>query len=382
MINRGGRIIMIASTAAAIILVTLFGPKNHTLAPSSGLIAASGLIATTTEATTSVTAPFAFATSSPPKAIGFKASSTPLISQAATFPAATLAPRAGKELGVWVWMPPSMMSVADMQQAVNEAAANHFNAIYITLDDYFPISESGTAAITAYEQTLTTFLSFAAQKNIAVDAEAGSRSWGQNPETIPAAEIILFVTTYNQSHAVKFRGVQLDIEPYLFPNYETKQPEVLANYVSLINKIEPEAAAVNLPLTIVLPYFFDQQAQWTPQITVDGVTNYTYNHILRILNRAPKNRIIIMAYRNTAGGLGGSIAISKSEIASADATRVRVIIAQETGPVTPNYVTFAGLTRGDLATQAANIENAFANDISFGGIAVDYLTPFLNLSGG
>jgi hypothetical protein len=101
----------------------------------------------------------------------------------------TLAPEAGKELGVWVWTPISQMSAATMQQTVDEAAENNFNAIYITVDEYLSIAPRGQAALATYESNVADFIALAAQKNIAVDAEAGAQNWGQPGETSEAPAI-------------------------------------------------------------------------------------------------------------------------------------------------------------------------------------------------
>ncbi len=286
----------------------------------------------------------------------------------------------GKELGVWVWTPISGMSPAAMQQIVNEAAENNFNAIYITVDEYLSIETQGEQAINAYEQNVATFIGLAAQKNIAVDAEAGARVWGQPGDTYEAPEIVSFVASYNQSHTQKFRGVQFDIEPYLLPGYNTNTPIVLTNYVQLIATLATQTANSRLPLTIVVPHFFDDGVKWTPEITVNGSTNYVDNLIFALLNKSAGNRMIVMAYRNFAGGDGGSISLAQTEVTEADATNVKVLVAQETGPVSPSYVTFNGTSRTELATQAAAIAGAFNSDGSFGGIAIDYLDPFLSLS--
>ena len=299
---------------------------------------------------------------------------------------------AGGELGVWVWTPVNQMSAAEMEQTVNEAAVNHFNVIYLTVDAYLTVADdtptdaSDTAArvaqLQAYNQAVGQFLSLAAAKNISVDAEAGSQDWGEPQNQWEPQRIMAYVASYNQSHALKFRGVQYDIEPYLLPAYgnttSTELP-ILTNYVQLVAVLAGQAKSDGLPLTMVVPHFYDDVIQWTPPVTVDGVTGYPYNQLVRILNPVPGARIIVMAYRNFAAGANGSIGLAQREVDVADDSSVRVIVAQETGPVQPGYVTFYGESKSDLAAQADLIEQAFAHDASFQGIAVDYLDPFLAL---
>jgi hypothetical protein len=292
----------------------------------------------------------------------------------------------GRELGVWEWTTLTQMSASDMQNAVTAAAENNFNVIYLTIDDYLTIDAlpDGTAKqqqFAAYEQAVGSFLSLAAAKGIAVDAESGSRNWGESGNTWQASAILSFVNEYNQTHAQKFRGVQYDIEPYLLPQYQANQAGTLTQYVQLVSDVVTQDKNDKLPLTIIVPHFYDANEQWTPEITINGMTDYTYRQILSLLNQLPSGdgRIIIMAYRNFATGSDGAIDLSQSEIQEADATNVKVLVAQETGPVTPSYVTFYGLSRAALASQAAYISKTFSSDSSFDGISIDYLDPFLQL---
>jgi hypothetical protein len=280
----------------------------------------------------------------------------------------------GKEIGVWIWTPVDQMSAPVQQDYVAEAAANHFNAIYLTIDDY--LDATNTAG---YSQSLENFITLAHQDGISVDAESGARNWGEVGNTANAGEIMSYVAQFNATHAEKFRGVQYDIEPYLLPQYDSDEGGVLTNYVTLVESLVNQDKTDHLPLTIIVPDFYTSTQQWTPEITINGVTAYTYDQIVRLLNELSASRIIVMAYRNDTSGPNGSVALAAPEVQGADGTNVTVLVAQETGPVTPSYVTFNGLSRSDLFSAADVIDETFASDTSFGGIAVDYLDPFLNL---
>jgi hypothetical protein len=127
----------------------------------------------------------------------------------------------------------------------------------------------------------------------------------------------------------------------------------------------------------VIPHFYDSTQAWTPKTTLNGVSDYTYTHLLRILNRNPNSTIIVMAYRDYFEGEGGTREIVTPEIQQAGTTKV--IVAQETGNVEPDYVTFYGQSRGELFSALGSIQNAFKNNAGFGGIAVHYFDPFIEL---
>ena len=178
---------------------------------------------------------------------------SPAVLGAATGPvAAALAPAAGQELGAWEWTPADQMTPAQMQTAVSDAAENHFNAIYLTVDDELTATDVQT-----YEQAVGEFLSLAAAQGIRVDAESGWRDWGEPQNQSKAYQIMSFVAAYNASHAIKFRGVQYDIEPYLLPQYDSDEADVLTQYVQLIDGLVAADKQYLLPLTIDVPDFYD-----------------------------------------------------------------------------------------------------------------------------
>jgi len=271
-----------------------------------------------------------------------------------------------------------------MQTIIQQAATYHFNTIYLTIDDYIPIDTmpAGTAKQTAlanFEGQLNSFVTLAAQNNISVDAEAGASDWAVPANIWRAQDILNFVASYNQSHATKFRGVQYDIEPYLLPLYSTDPTTVLTQYVQMVEGLVNTDKSLGLPLSLDIPHFYDDVIGWEPQITIDGITAYPYTQLLRLLNQLPNDKLLIMAYRNFATGAGGTIDIAGTEVREANGTNVKVIVGQETGNVPPSYVTFYSTSKNYLASQVAVVTSTFASDPSFGGIAIDYLDPFLQL---
>jgi hypothetical protein len=88
-----------------------------------------------------------------------------------------------------------------------------------------------------------------------------------------------------------------------------------------------------------------------------------------------------MSYRNFFEGNDGVEGLSVPELteASANGYSTKVIIAQETGDVSPDYVTFYGLPKEDLSYHLSTINSSFAKYNSFGGSAVHYLDTYLEL---
>jgi hypothetical protein len=290
-----------------------------------------------------------------------------------------------KDYGIWVWDSPYKMGVTLSKQVVDKVSANGFNSIYITVDDYLdvnalPNGNQKTQTLKAYNDAITQFITYANQKGIAVDAESGWRDWAKIDLRYKPFAVMDYVIGYNNTHTIKFRNIQYDIEPYLLPEYETSKATVLTDYVDLVNQLVIRNTG-QAGITMVIPHFYDVSQNWTPQIVYNGVTAATFTHLLKILDSKPNNSINIMAYRNYASGAGGTIELSKPEVdeASLPGHRVKINIAQETGNIDPSYVTFYGKTKTELLNQVSVINKTYASSSAFGGISVDYLDPFLQL---
>lgn len=289
-----------------------------------------------------------------------------------------------KEYGVWVWNSPLQMSLADGKATIDAAAANGFNAMYVTIDDTLTIASmaAGPAkneAKKSYMDTLNTFIGYASQKGIAIDVEGGWKDWAEPGNEWKAFAILEFATEYNRAYPNKIRNVQYDVEPYLLDRYENNKVSVLTYFVKLIDDLVTKDTD-NVGIAIAIPHFYGSDSE-LEQVTLNGKRASTFTHLLTSLDRRPDNLILIMSYRNYMDGPGGLVHIVTDEIreASDGAHPTKVIISQETGNVDPAYVTFFGKTKNELLTQLKAIAEYYADAPGFGGTAVHYLDPFLVL---
>lgn len=317
-----------------------------------------------------------------------------LTSAPETVPPATTTPvvvppttSSSQEYGVWVWDSPYAMGTVKSNDVINKASSNRFNAIYITIDDYLDIMSMPngtlkTQALNNYTSALTAFITYAHQKGIAVDAEAGWRDWAKPTLRYKAYAVLEFVNSYNATHPnSKFRNIQYDVEPYILPEYETEKATVLYDFIEMTNQLVIKNTS-DLGIAMVIPHFYDSAQNWTPLITFNGKQASTFTHILTALDVKQNNSIIIMAYRDHAKGVDGTIGLSQPEIAEASLAghRVKINVAQETGNVDPNYVTFYGKTKSQLMSELKIITDTFSTSRAFGGLSVHYLDPFLELA--
>jgi hypothetical protein len=292
----------------------------------------------------------------------------------------------GKEQGMWIWNFPSAMLTTAATQQLKDLAANGFNTVYITTDDYIDIASmsAGTAktqASATYFRNLAQFVMTANSLGMQVDAEGGWRDWAYPANQWKGFALIDMVKAYNTANPnAKLRGFEYDVEPYLLPEYETNKASVLTQYVGFIDASVQRLVGTDIKFSITIPHFYDDVNQWTPPITYGGRTEYTYNQLLDILEKKPGSEILLMSYRNTFDGTNGTRAISETEVKEASpGYHTQVIVGQETGNVDPAYVTFYGMTRSAVAAALSTIGSSFASYANYAGTAVDYSDPYLAL---
>ncbi len=291
------------------------------------------------------------------------------------------------EFGTWIWDSPMQMSSSYRDTILSAAQTNGINVVYVTIDDYLDIAilpegQSKDLKKKAYETALAQFIAAANAKGIVVDVEGGWRDWANSENRWKGYALIDFVKGYNQKNpSAKVRNFQYDVEPYLLSSYEKKKNQLLLAFVEFIDESATRMQSVNAGFSVVIPHFYDSLQKWTPQITYQGTTAYTYTQLLRVLEKKKGSNIIIMAYRDFFEGANGTRQISEPEIieASNGGYSTKVIVAQETGNVSPDYVTFYNQPKSDLMSALSDIRSTFGGYRSFRGVAVHYIDAFLEL---
>lgn len=292
-----------------------------------------------------------------------------------------------KEFGVWVWDSPKTMTQTHITEVVASAAKNGFNVIYLTIDDYLPILQvtdqsERVRQKNAYMENLSSFIETAGRAGVAVDVEGGAKDWSDENNRWKGYALIDFVREYNQTYtSAQIRGLQYDVEPYLLSSYAANKEEVLKNFIAFIDESATKMQSVPATFSVVIPHFYDSTQKWTPQFEYEGQRSYTFTHLLRILEQKKGSTIILMAYRNFFEGEDGIREIAEPEISEATQGNysTKVVIAEETGDVTPDYVTFHNSSKGTLFNTLSEIQQSFRPLSHFNGMAVHYFDSFLKL---
>lgn len=288
------------------------------------------------------------------------------------------------EKGTWLWTPTLTMTPVYWNSVITSAKKNGIHTIYLSIDTYLdiyvmPDGPEKEKKKEAFDHILESFIATAHKNNITVDAEAGWRNWAEPGNEYKAFAIVDYVVAFNATHAEKFRGFQYDIEPYLLSSYAKDKKTVLRNFVNLVNKTTARLGRSDVAFSVVIPDFYDGPSGETPRFLYGWNYNYTLNHLLNVLERRPSSQLIVMAYRNQSGGTDGSIDISRDEILTANDYHTKIIVAQETGDVSPPSLTFYRTSLSSLNTEIQNIQEAFAKDESYHGIAIHYINTLMEL---
>jgi len=288
------------------------------------------------------------------------------------------------EKGTWLWTPTLNLTPSYWNTLIAGAKKNGIRSFYLSLDSYLdiyvlPEGRAKEQKKATFDSIVERFIRAARKNGMSVDAEAGWRNWAEPGNEYKAFAIVDYVLEFNAAHTEKFRGFQYDVEPYLLESYQKDKKAVLRNFLDLVNKTVTRLDRSDLSFSVVIPDFYDGTGGETPRFFYGWDYGSTLIHLLEVLDRRPGSALLVMAYRNRSGGNDGSIDISRDEIRAADEYQTKVIVAQETGDVSPPSLTFYNTSLSALNSQIQNIQKAFADNASYNGIAIHYVNALLEL---
>ncbi|MGI2296825.1 cadherin-like beta sandwich domain-containing protein [Paenibacillus sp. GXUN7292] len=172
----------------------------------------------------------------------------------------------------------------------------------------------------------------------------------------------------------RFDGVNVDIEPYISPDFADESKFLQVEYLELIEKMieRRDASGLNLSFGPAIPRWYDSSDR-AKDITFNGQTKWLSEHIQDMVDY-----ISIMNYRDQADGSVGLIAQAQGEMDYANLIGKpnSVIIGVETLDIAnsgdPETITFREEGRTYMEAELDKVYTAFANDPAFGGIAMHH----------
>lgn len=258
---------------------------------------------------------------------------------ASAIPAAAAdAPRA-----MWVWDGPS--------QAVIEFSVGK------GIDRLFLNAPPGFSSDSAYDS----FLDAAHSAGIEVYALAGDPSWAKRSR--PFMQWVDEVVGHGG-----FDGLAPDVEPYALSDWNNKKrrSRLISSYLSALDGAHSRAGG--LPLVPAVPFWWDE-----PDFAINGSLL-----IDEVLDRV--DGIAVMAYRDTAQGQNGIIALAGYEVSAATAAGKSATIGVETAPNALDYVTFYEEGSSVMEAVLAEVTAQWVSSSGYWGNAIHHYGSYLSLA--
>lgn len=149
--------------------------------------------------------------------------------------------------------------------------------------------ENGVTEIYCYyssfNQKTSDFIRSAAEKDIDVLWLAGKYEWIEDYGALK--DKIVEYMLFQQSSDHKFKGVHLDIEPHLHPDFEEKRVELITAFVNLTFSLKNDFPDLRIEYDI--PFWLDDE------VTANGITKPAYQFVID-----NASRVTVMSYRDSA----------------------------------------------------------------------------------
>lgn len=216
------------------------------------------------------------------------------------------------------------------------------------------------------------FIRKASSKNISVHALEGAPDWVSSDGITKQKKFFDWLAYYQKIAAIneRFRGVHLDIEPYLSPEYNADMNKVIENYQSILLNSLDKSNSLKLSLGIDIPFWFDE---------VSYSTKYGSGSLAEWITKNIKN-IVIMAYRDNATGDNGIINLVSKEMGLGKQYNTTITIAVETQKCAEgSYISFYEEGTNYMNSELEKVYINYKNNSNFGGFAIHDVVNWMKL---
>ncbi|MCR2805241.1 CBM96 family carbohydrate-binding protein [Paenibacillus soyae] len=294
-----------------------------------------------------------------------------------------------QDRAMWIWEPESYRlllnpgSRAVLEDFITDTetfGSDAVTTLYLAVGSF-----AGYRALEEQEEELKSFIRWAHERGLQVHALIAG---GTSPAYMGAYERYHHhavremeqIVNYNLAAEAdeKFDGINVDIEPYISPDFKDASKFLQGEYLDGLAKMieRRDAAGINLPFGPAIPKWYNSSAQGE-SITWNGETKWLSEHIQDI-----SDYISIMDYRDSADGSAGIIAGAAGEIAYAALIGKpdSVVIGVETLDIAnsgdPETISFWEEGRTHMEAELDKVYAAFGEDSTFGGIAVHHYDSY------
>jgi len=263
-----------------------------------------------------------------------------------------------KESATWLWNTREI--VKDSPRIMSFLVKNNVKDLYLQVD---------------YDLDLNSYKNFieqATKNSINVHALDGSAKWATKPGIDKQHAFFNWVTHY-QDEALnnqQFRGIHLDVEPYLIEQYHSNRNGTLEYYQDCLTDAVSQSKGLGLSLSVSIPFWFDE---------VKYSTRYGEGILAEWIISNVKN-VVIMAYRDKALGDDGIIKLVSKEIKLAKQYNAAIIIGVETQRSDEgNNISFYEEGQIRMNKELNAVSNSYGETNGFGGFAIHQLMSWMSL---
>ncbi|TDF90509.1 hypothetical protein [Paenibacillus piri] len=261
----------------------------------------------------------------------------------------------GKPKATWLWDTSLITTTTGRNQIIQFAKNQQISRIYLQVNP--------DLAKSAYRNMIKT----AAGNNIEVYALDGAPKWALPENRGQIASLISWVKTYNASVVTneRFAGIQLDVEPYLLPEWSSDQSGTAQKWLDSLTYFHDETKkAPALSTSAALPF-------WLDSVPLSSGVALGEDLIAKL------DEVALMSYRDEGNAIADLV---KEELAWGDKYGKKVWLSLETNPVpdTP-YITFYEKGRAEMDKQMARVDELVKAHPSYAGIAVHDYTGWRDL---
>ncbi|GAA0134444.1 hypothetical protein YSY43_12840 [Paenibacillus sp. YSY-4.3] len=257
--------------------------------------------------------------------------------------------------GTYIWE--SSEVIRNSQDILEFAIEKQLNWLYVRLDLQQPFS--------AY----SSFIKQAAAAGIEVHALGGTPTWAMEKELPRIMRLVNYVKDYNRTVEPdeRFHGIHLDIEPYVLPEWSMDPQQIISEWTSNLDAFVTELKKdSNLEASMDLAVWLDKY-----KVTGEDISLSKW-----MIDRM--DHVALMAFRDTAEGSNGIVAVTKEEIAFADELGKPIYISVEIkASHEGNHITFYEEGAAYMEEELAKLKELLKHT-SFKGTLVHAYTYWKN----
>ncbi|MDP4552225.1 amidase [Alkalihalobacillus macyae] len=217
-----------------------------------------------------------------------------------------------------------------------------------------------------------TFIENASSKGINAHALDGAPNWATSKGEIYQDQLFTWLGEYQMDATVdqQFRGVHLDIEPYLHSGWTNNYQRTIAFYQERLSDGKERTNLLGLTFGVDTPFWFDEQS-YNNKYGIGKLSEW-------VIQKA--DYTTLMAYRDRADGENGIITLVGNEITFAEQNGKKVSIAVETGQTSEaTYLSFYEEGSAIMDQELLKVSAAYGTSPAMSGYGIHYVDSWMEL---